>query len=346
MPRLSTRTTLLALACATAAIPSAGCGGSGTDGGGASSPNATPPPPPPEVAAAEHPTAADFPATGGRTLRELADSLYGGGPQIALATSVYTPGVNRLAFGVIEHDGTFVYGNTAVYVARSEHDRARGPFPAPADSLQVRPAFRSQTSAGDTVKAVYHADVPLPRPGRWLLLVVTRSGEELLGGAAIVTVQASSPVPAVGEAVPRIHTPTLASVGGDVSRIDTRVPPDGLHDVDLADVLGRRPVALLFATPALCRSRVCGPVADEAVQLQRAYGGRIAFIHNEVYVDNNPAKGLRPQLRAFGLASEPWLFAIDRDGRLAARLEGAFGIDEFRAALDAALHGAPAAPRS
>ena len=77
-------------------------------------------------------------------------------------------------------------------------------------------------------------------------------------------------------------------------------------------------------------------------KLQTAYGDRMAFIHNEVYVDNDPAKGLRPQLRAFGLTSEPWLFVIDARGRVAARLEGAFGIDEFRAAIERGLRGAPA----
>jgi hypothetical protein len=292
------------------------------------------------VAQAAHPTRADFPATRGRTLRQLANSLYGGGPEVALATTDYTPGRNRVAFGLIEHDGTLIYGNTAVYVARNEHGRAAGPFLAPADSLEVRPAFRSETAAGDDVTGVYHADVDLPGPGRWLLLMVVRSGEELLGGATAVTVRRSSPVPAVGDEAPRIHTPTVASVGGDVSKIDTRVPPDRLHD-DLADVIGRRPVALLFATPALCRSRVCGPVADEAVQLETAYGDRVTFIHNEVYVDNDPSKGLRPQLRAFGLTSEPWLFVIGRDGRIVARLEGAFGIDEFRAAIERGLSAPP-----
>lgn len=347
MPRLPTPTALLALACAAAAIPSAGCGGSGRGGGGASSPNATPPPPPPAVAAAEHPAAGEFPAARGRTLRQLADALSGGGPQVALATSVYTPGRDRIAFGVVAGDGSFVYGDTAVYVARGERGRARGPYLAPADSLLVRPAFRSETSAGDTVQAVYHADVPLPGAGRWLLLAVTRVGGRLLGGAAVLDVQRSSPIPAVGQPAPRIHTPTLASVGGDAKKIDTRVPPDDMHAVDLADVLGRRPVVLLFATPALCRSRVCGPVTDEAVQLESAYGDRVAFIHNEVYVDNDAARGLRPQLRAFGLESEPWLFAIDRHGRVAARLEGAFGIAEFRAAIEAALTGAPTArPRA
>lgn len=323
-----------------AAVGVGGCGGAGGGGGGgggASSPNATPPPPPAEVAQAANPRRADFPAVRGRTLRQLADSLYGAGPEVALATTDYVPGRNRVAFGLIEHDGTLIYGNTAVYVARDERSRARGPFLAPADSLQVRPAFRSETSAGDDVTGVYHAEIELPGPGRWLLLVVTRSGEELLGAAASVTARRSSPVPAVGDPAPRIHTPTLASVGGDVAQIDTREPPSRLHDVDFAHVVGRRPVALLFATPALCRSRVCGPVADEAVQLETAYGDRVAFIHNEVYVDNDPSKGLRPQLRAFGLTSEPWLFTIDRDGRVAARLEGAFGIDEFREAIEAAL---------
>jgi hypothetical protein len=343
MPRLPIPTALLALACAAAAIPAAGCGGAGSGGGGASSPNATPPPAPADVAAAAHPTRADFPATRGRTLRQLADSLYGGGPEVALATTDYVPGRNRVAFGLIEHDGTLIYGNTAVYVARDERSPALGPFPAPADSLQVRPAFRGETSAGDDVTGVYHADVELSRPGRWLLLTVTRSGEELLGGAAGVTVRRSSPVPDVGDRAPRIHTPTLASVGGDAARIDTRVPPSRLHDVDFADVVGRRPVALLFATPALCRSRVCGPVVDEAVQLATAYGDRVAFIHNEVYVDNDPSKDLRPQLRAFGLTSEPWLFVIGADGRVAARLEGAFGIDEFRAAIERGLSARPSA---
>lgn len=348
MPRLPTPTALLALACAAAAIPSAGCGGSGAGGGGASAPNASAPPAPPAVAAAEHPTAAEFPATRGRTLQQVANGLNGGGPQVALATSVYASGRNRLAFGMIGPTGTFLYGDTAVYVAPAAGAPARGPYLAPADSLVVAPRFRSTTSAEDTgdVTAVYHADVALPSPGRWLVLGVTRVRGRLLGGVAGVDVAHRTAIPAVGDVAPRIHTPTLASVHGDAAKIDTRVPPDDMHDVDLADVLGRRPVALLFATPALCRSRVCGPVVDEAAQLQSVYGSRVAFIHNEVYVDNDPAKGLRPQLRAFGLESEPWLFAIDRRGRIAARLEGAFGLDEFRQAIEAALRGAPAASPS
>ncbi len=338
MPRLPTRTTLLALACVAAAIPVAGCGGSDGDGGGASSPNASPPRPPPEVAAAQHPAKADFPGVRGQTLRDLADTLSGG-PAVALATAVHTPGPNRVAFGLIQPDGRFLYGRTAVYVARGESAPVRGPYPAPADSLEVRPAFRS--ASDEDVKAVYHAEVDLPRPGRWLMLTVTWMGDGFVGAAGELVVRRASGVPAVGDRAPRVHTPTAASVGGRVEEIDTRVPPADLHDEDLSDVLGRRPVALLFATPALCRSRVCGPVADVALQLKSAYGDRVAFIHNEVYVDNDPSKGLRPQLKAYGLTTEPWLFAIDADGRVAARLEGAFGVAEFREAVEQARRGTP-----
>jgi hypothetical protein len=338
MPRLPTRAVLLAATCAVASIPAAGCGGAG--GGGASSANTRPAQPSPQVAAAQRPVPADFPQPHGRTLRQLADTLTAG-PRAELATTAYTPGTNRIGFGVVGTANDFVYGPTAIYVARGENGRALGPYLAPADSLQVRPPFRSRTSASDPgeVQAVYHAQVPLPTTGRWLVLTATRSAGQVLGAAASITVARSVGIPGVGDRAPRVHTPTLASVGGDVSKIDTRVPPDQMHDVDLADVLGKRPVVLLFATPALCQSRVCGPVTDVAAQLQTVYGKQVAFIHNEVYVDNDPSKGLRPQLLAYGLHTEPWLFAIDRHGRIAARLEGAFGIDEFRQAIEAAQRG-------
>ncbi len=86
-------------------------------------------------------------------------------------------------------------------------------------------------------------------------------------------------------------------MAGEVAKIDTRVPPDDMHEVSFRDVLGERPVALLFATPALCASRTCGPVTDLATQLEHTYGERMTFIHQEVYVDTSPA-------RATGRSSE------------------------------------------
>jgi hypothetical protein len=144
----------------------------------------------------------------------------------------------------------------------------------------------------------------------------------------------------VGTAPPRIHTPTITEVGGNAAAIDTRLPPSSMHDVDFADVLGKEPVVLLFATPQLCQSRVCGPVVDLAEQVKaNASNSDVAFIHMEVFRDNRIDKGIRPQMAAFHLQTEPWLFTFDKEGRVAARLEGAFSERELTDAIAKAKAG-------
>ena len=143
-------------------------------------------------------------------------------------------------------------------------------------------------------------------------------------------------VPGPGDRAPRIHTPTEADVGGDLSSIDTRLPPSSMHNEDFADVVGKKPVALLFATPQLCQSRVCGPVVDIAEQVKAEDGEDVEFIHMEVFRDNEIEKGIRPQVAAWNLQSEPWMFTVDGNGRVAARLEGAYSERELREAIDKA----------
>jgi hypothetical protein len=152
-----------------------------------------------------------------------------------------------------------------------------------------------------------------------------------------IRVAKRSPVPEPGDRAPRVETDTVASAGS-IEAIDTRRPPaEELHRTSFADVVGKKPVVLLFATPQLCQSRVCGPVVDIALQLRERYGDRVEFIHQEVYVDNDPKKGLREPLKRFGLPTEPWLFTVGADGRIAARLEGSFGLRAFDRAIRAAL---------
>ncbi len=294
-----------------------------------------------DLGAATRPSVGDFPAVAGRTLQEVADqAVTTSGPQVGLATSVFTPGVNRVAFGVIAPDNTFVYGKSAVYVAQRANQPARGPYLAPADLLLTDPPYRSQQAATekDQFAAVYAAQVSLPRTGRWQALVLTRQGKEIVGASTTMTVTSGTrdPVAKVGSLAPVVDTDTVASAGS-IKAIDTRVPNDDMHDTNLRDVLGKKPVVLLFSTPQLCQSKVCGPVTDIAQQLKQTYGDQAAFIHQEVYADNDPKKGLRKPLLAFGLETEPWLFTIDADGRVAARLEGSFGVGQFEEAIEKAL---------
>ena len=105
------------------------------------------------------------------------------------------------------------------------------------------------------------------------------------------------------------------------------MPPDSQNEVDYAEALGKEPILLLFATPKFCQSRVCGPVVDVAEQAKQEYGDKAAFIHMEIYNDNDPERRSRPQVRAFHLPTEPWLFTIDREGIVSAAVEGAFGLE-------------------
>jgi hypothetical protein len=327
---------VLLAACGSSSPSSSTPTSSATSASSASS-SAASPPPAPALAAAERPAAHAFPAARGRSLRSLA-RLAGASVQLGAATGTFTPGNRRFAFALTDKAGSFLYAPTALYIARSPDAPAQGPFLAPADPMGVAPPDRSRENAGPGgIKAIYAARLRLPRAGTYTLLALTRTSRGLIGAPGEVAVAASSPIPDVGQRPPAIVTDTAASVNGNTALLTTRHPPEQMAAVSLKQVLGKRPVALLFSTPQLCTSRVCGPVTDVAVAEQHVFGKRIAFIHQEVYVGNDPTKGLRPQLQAFHLRTEPWLFAINRHGVIVARLEGAFGTTELRGALRAAL---------
>jgi hypothetical protein len=281
----------------------------------------------------------NFPPADGKSLAELRSGL-GPGPVLAPTVSVLTPGDNRYGFGLFDRARKQIAAApAAVYVAPAGGGPATGPYYANDESLTVKPPFQSQTVKNDpdTARSIYVAKVPFKQDGNYEVLgVVKLDGRLVAADPVSAQVTSKDPVPAVGQRAPRIVTPTPASVGGNVGAIDTRVPPGTMHDVNYADVLGKKPILLLFATPALCQSRVCGPVVDIGEQVKATHKGDTQFIHMEIYNDNELEKGFRPQVGAFGLPTEPWAFAIDRNGKVAARLEGAFSERELVEAVKAA----------
>ncbi len=294
------------------------------------------------VRAASSPDAAAFPSADGKTLQDIAEEVQGGGStEVGLATSVFTVGESRLAFGMISDQGQFVYGPTVVYVAPTPEDPAEGPFVAPADVLVTQGRYRSRQAAeeGDPFAAVYEAQVPFDQKGPYAVLAVTQTGSTFVAAPASVQVNTkkADEIPDVGEPAPKVQTDTLASVKGNEDMLDTRVPPSDMHAESFDEVVGTKPVALLFATPQLCQSRVCGPVVDVALQLKAKYGDQVEFIHQEVYAENDPQVGLRQPLQDFKLRTEPWLFVVGADGNITARLEGSFGLRAFEDALNTAL---------
>lgn len=348
---------LLAFGCLLAAgLLVAGCGGgsSSTSGeGGGAAPVAESLPAPPKSA---------FPATEGRTLKEV-EELADQSAQLGISTAaqVFYSGPNRYPFGVFEKGEGSKSGQlgsevtdaeVAIYyackapakasgqakkgaaaeAAAGQHkvleEPAVGPFPARIESLSSQPQYESRTtseSAG-TARVVYSTQLNLPAAGECrpaaLIKENGKVGAKLLPG---FQPGEFTKVPRVGEKPPPIETPTAQEVGGDLAKITTRVPPDTLNKVNFAEALGKEPIVLLFATPQFCQSRVCGPVVDVAQEAQEKFGGQASFIHMEIYNENQPSEGVRPQVREFHLPSEPWLFTIDREGQVSSAVEGAFG---------------------
>ncbi|MGZ8667289.1 MAG: hypothetical protein ACXWZM_09285 [Solirubrobacterales bacterium] len=307
------------------------------------------------------PPASDFPPAKGRTLGQVLNSASGPSKLVVSpASQVFYEGENRYSFGVFEADRTQVPdADVALYlakvppsaggkaatggsnsrkaVAKALDQPAEGPFPASVESLETKPAFRAATTSNDpdSATAVYVTHLDFPSDGEWRIAAMIKRGGKLeatLLPSAVVG--QFTGVPRVGERSPRIHTPTPESVGGDLSQITTRIPPESMNQSDFYDALGKKPIVLIFATPQFCQSRVCGPVVDVAAQVQEKYGDKVEFIHMEIYNDNDPSKGVRPQVRAFSLPGEPWAFVIDRSGVVRTVIEGAFGVNELERAVE------------
>jgi hypothetical protein len=319
----------LALFTALIAVVLAGCGGS------SSGDNTRPAPSPTE-----------FPSAKGKSLEEVLQTSGAKKTKLVIAPAArsFVDGENRFPFGVFTAGQEQIENaDVALYFAKDPNSKeVIGPLPAYQETLETKPAYRAETSGakGDANSVYVVPKVDLDRDGPWVAVAMLK-GKNGLEASIVPSLEvgANPRIPEVGQKPPAITTLTAADVGGDLEKIDTRIPPDQMHKYDFAEILGKKPIVLLIATPALCQSRVCGPVTDVTQQVADKYEPEVAFIHQEVYVDNEISKGVRPQLKEFGLETEPWAFLIDKEGKVADRIEGAFGVAELEKAIQKILPG-------
>lgn len=308
-------------------------GGCGSGGSSDSSPSPS---------AAESAKPQDFPKGSGMSFQDV-QARYPAQLSLGIGASVMRQGANRVPFVVLDKGARpITNASVALYTVRTDGSGVRGPFVARETGFDVSGKYLSDTTSADTTaaKSFYAADVQFRgRPPLGVFALVRMDGRLVAASPSPLGVRGAeggSP-PDVGEPAIRVHTQTVKDVK-DVSQLTTRKPPDtAMLQNDLADVLGRKPVVLVFATPALCQSRVCGPTVDVAEQVHAELGDKAVFIHQEIYRDNQPNKGLRPQLATYRLASEPWIFIIDRQGRIASRIEGAISVGQLKAEVEKVL---------
>ena len=180
----------------------------------------------------------------------------------------------------------------------------------------IEATYTEETGAG----GLYVTRLAFDEPGQYEFVAVTdgKFGTQAVNVASPDNAQA--PVP--GAEAQATETPTTDNDLG-FAEICTLDPPCSMHDVSLDEALADgRPVMLLFATPAYCQTVVCGPAVSNVEQARQSedYGDDLAWIHVEIYSDEG--KTIADPVTEWNLPTEPWLFSIGSDGKIADRLDG------------------------
>lgn len=208
----------------------------------------------------------------------------------------------------------------------------------------AQPIFRNENLPA----GVYVVRTEFDQAGKWgALMTINREGYEPYQVKANFEVLSDSSVPMVGEAVPASTNQTVRDA--KIEDICSAKPADNMHELTIAEALqSGKPTLILFAAPGFCPSFTCGPDLELVQKLQSKYGDKANFLHiespNEIQnhthqdpVDPNHRqleghRGiLKPQVQTaeeWGLKSEPWLFLVGGDGKLADRFEGGLTLEE------------------
>ena len=270
-----------------------------------------------------------------------------------LVAAEFAPGANRFPFALISVSGESLDDATvevAFHRLEDESSEPRASATATFHTVEgVTPHLHEDGTLHphDETAGFYVVDqVQFDAAGVWeaRLTVEARDGDRLDVPPLAFSVQSDSPAPRVGDAVPASRNPTARDVN-ELSGITTHTPPvPDFYRLTVAEALEQqRPALVVFSTPMFCISRMCGPVTDVVASLHERYAQRLTFIHVEPF-DLGVARSegrLVPTdtLREWGLRTEPWVFLLGDDGRVAARFEGPVTEGELNTAVEALLAG-------
>ena len=193
----------------------------------------------------------------------------------------------------------------------------------------------------------YTANVDFDAAGQWTVeVVLTQDGEETLVTFSFPVLEESA-FPNVGDAAPASENLTLADEP-NIKRLSTDQEPNTVfYETSIAEAvtLGK-PAVVIFATPAFCTTRFCGPVLDNVKEIQVDFADQVSFINIEPFGLDDDGQRLTadggdpvvaPTTLEWNLQTEPWVYILDADGIISARIEGAASPEELTAAIEAAL---------
>ncbi|MEX2158386.1 MAG: hypothetical protein WEB04_03200 [Dehalococcoidia bacterium] len=243
-------------------------------------------------------------------------------------------GQNRFAFGLVDATNHPIQqtAGTSVHIAflldeEPQHEQD-------ADFIWAIP----------DVTGFWTAMVDFTEAGTWAARVTaTQDGKES-------EVDFSFPVtpdgiaPTIGDPAPAAENLTLDTAS--ITRMSTDEHPEpALYEMTITQALDAdKPFVVIFATPAFCQTRFCGPVLDNIKAVLPDFSDNVNFIHiepfelteeGEIVADDQGAFVPAAPTNLWKLQTEPWVFIVDGNGEIAMRFEGAASVEELRLAIGA-----------
>jgi hypothetical protein len=264
----------------------------------------------------------------------------------------------RVLVGIGTADGRVLQGGSVRFIFHSDTSAGvvETQIDAPAKFLPVpgsaNPAGSARIGRPSEGIGVYAAtDVEIPSAGLWTIDIVSFNDKTKRLAQTAVEVKDKAVVPDIGQSAPKTANPNAtSSVAKEL--LDSRSGPNGLGD-ELADpklhqdviddlLAQHRPFLVVASTPTYCQSKFCGPTTDmiDAIANDPLWKStNLAFVHLEIFAEFNASGSSRlnkwviPWINGDGEGHEPWVFVVDKSGKIAARFDNVVTETDVRKAL-------------
>lgn len=265
------------------------------------------------------------------------EAAAAGGLDIVLDSTQHWLGTNDVLLSVYDaEDGTSLADERVELSLR---------FTAPDGRVVTsRPAVEKYATYG---RRLYRARVPLGQLGPWSVEVQATIDGRPYRGLGRLDVWADEGTPALGSPVPGGDTPTMRDAHSLMHHISSDPEPlTAFYTWTLDDALAQnQPTVFVLDSYAFRPNAACGGALGILHEVFIDYPG-LTIIHAEPWhmamgpdghmLGLDPPEGpavLTDYARAWGIKEPPWVFVIDRGGRLQAKFTGVIGSDELRAAI-------------
>lgn len=259
--------------------------------------------------------------------------------EVVLESTQHWPGTNDVLFSVhAEPEGRSLASHGAEVVSELS-----GPG---GTRLRVAPAIERFATYG---RELYRVRVHLGTPGQWRLAVQADLDGVPHRGETGFDVWDDHGTPRLGGPVPGGETPTMRDARSLMHHISSDPDPlTAFYTWSLDEAIAQgQPTVFVLDSYAFRPNAACGGALGILHEVYIDYPG-LTVVHAEPWrmalssdgrgLQLDPPTGpavLTETARAWGVEEPPWVFVVDRHGRLQAKFSGIIGSDELRAAITA-----------